>query len=170
MRASLAGVTEKAFSDSILRCGRITCFMLVAACLSACAPARGHVQTPIIHAETRTKTFENVVFDLEFAITQRNFRITGRNDIGRGIRARGVKDFPQAMIIHFCNLTLAQEALELDPLFITHMPCRVAVYDHGERVTVTTTSLPEDSDEPRVNAFSRKLNIMLRRILNFAVQ
>ncbi|MBA2492406.1 MAG: DUF302 domain-containing protein [Gammaproteobacteria bacterium] len=144
--------------------------MLVVVCLPACAPPRGHVQTPIIHAETRTKTFENVVFDLEFAITQRNFRITGRNDIGRGIRARGVKDFPQALIIHFCNLTLAQEALELDPFFITHMPCRVAVYDHGERITVTTTSLPEDSDDPRVKTFSRKLNVMLRRILNFAVR
>ncbi|HKF95484.1 MAG TPA: DUF302 domain-containing protein, partial [Gammaproteobacteria bacterium] len=116
---------------------------------------------------TSTKSFDDVIFDLEFAITQRNFRITARNDIGRGIRQRGFKDFPQVIIIQFCNLTYAREALEIDPNFITHMPCRVAVYDHGERIRVSTTSLPENTDEPRVNAFSHKINIMLHNILNF---
>jgi uncharacterized protein (DUF302 family) len=142
----------------------LLCIFWLLAWLSAGA------ETTIIQHETRTKSFEDVVFDLEFAITQRNLRITARNDIGRGIRARGAKDFPQAMIIHFCNLSLAQEALELDPLFITYMPCRAAVYDHGDRIAVSTTSLPEDSDNPRVNTFSRKMNGILREILDFAVE
>jgi uncharacterized protein (DUF302 family) len=155
----------------LLVCDRwqVICFILGTLCLSACAPAAAHSETEVIQRETHTKSFEDVIFDLEFAITQRNFRITARNDIGRGIRSRGFKDFPQAIIIHFCNLTLAQAVLELDPVFITHMPCRVAVYDHGNRITVSTTSLPENSDNPRVNAFSRKINAMLRGILNFAV-
>ena len=128
-----------------------------------------HADAPVMQQGTSTKSFDDVIFDLEFAITQRNFRITARNNIGRGIRQRGFKDFPQVIIIQFCNLTYAREALEIDPNFITHMPCRVAVYDHGERIRVSTTSLPENTDEPRVNAFSHKINIMLHNILNFAV-
>jgi uncharacterized protein (DUF302 family) len=149
---------------------RITFLVLSTLCLFACAHADGRAETEIIQRETRSKTFEGVLFDLEFAITQRNFRITARNDIGRAIRARGYKDFPPAVIVHFCNISLAREALEIDPLFITHMPCRAAVYDHGDRVAVTTTSLPEDFDDARANAFSRRMNIMLRQILKFAVE
>lgn len=126
--------------------------------------------TQIIQQTTSSKSFEDVIFDLEFAITQRNFRISARNDIGRAIRERGEKDFPQAMIIHFCNITIAREALELDPLLITHMPCRVAVYDHGDRITVSTTSLRDDSDDQRLNEFARRINAILREILRFAVE
>lgn len=144
--------------------------LLCTFCLLAWLPTGNHAQSGTIQQQTRTKSFEDVIFDLEFAITQRNFRITARDDIGRGIRARGVKDFPQAMIIHFCNLTLARAALELDPSFITHMPCRVAAYNHGDRITVSTTRLPEGTDRPRVNAFSRRINDVLREILSFAVQ
>jgi uncharacterized protein (DUF302 family) len=152
------------------RCRLAGYFILSTLCLFALLPPSAHGENQVIQRESRTKSFEDIIVDLEFAITQRNFRITARNDIGRGIRQRGFKDFPQAMIIHFCNLTLAQEAMELNPLFITHMPCRVAVYDHGDRIVVTTTSLPEDSSDPRVDAFSRKINAILREILNFAVE
>jgi uncharacterized protein (DUF302 family) len=147
----------------------ITPLLLAVVCLAAFAPAAWGAEARIIQEETRVKSFEDVVFDLEFAITQRNLRITARNDIGGAIRARGFKDFPQAMIVHFCSITLAREALEIQPLFITHMPCRAAVYDHGDRVTVSTTRLPEDWDDPRANAFARRTNATLQEILNFAV-
>jgi uncharacterized protein (DUF302 family) len=124
----------------------------------------------VIQRESRSKSFDDVVFELEFAITQRNFRISARNDIARGIRARGIKDVPNTLIIHFCNLTFAREALEIDPLLITYMPCRVAVYEHGDRVVVSTMRLPEDMDDPRANAFARKINDMLNQIVNFAVE
>ena len=144
-------------------------FILSVLCLLSWAPPSAHAETHIIREETRTKNFDDVIFDLQFAITQRNFRITARNDIGRGIRQRGVKDFPQVMIIHFCNLTLARQALEIDIGFINHMPCRIAVYEHGDRIVISATSLPEDSDDPHVNAFSHRINGMLRGIMNFAV-
>jgi uncharacterized protein (DUF302 family) len=144
---------------------------LIAFAFSLCAWAPSiYAGTQIIHKEIRTKSFEDVVFDLEFAITQRNFRITARNDIGQGIRERGVKNFPNAIIIHFCNLTFARKALQLDPLLITYMPCRMAVYDDGGRVIVSTALLPENSSNAQINAFSRRMNDILRRIIRFAVK
>jgi uncharacterized protein (DUF302 family) len=164
------GTAEKALSVQI----SLSCWIifLVFVALSSCSSAseEAHTSGGIISRETRTKSFGDVLFDLEFAITQRNFRITGRNDIGGGIRERGAKDFPPAMIVHFCNLTYAREVLELDPLFITHMPCRIAVYIHGDSVVASTTLLPEDSGDPRINAFARKINAMLRQILRFSVE
>lgn len=141
-----------------------------ALCLLSWAPLDLQADARILQEETRTKVFDDVIFDLEFAITQRNFRITARNDIGRGIRQRGFKDFPQVIIIHFCNLTLARKALEIDPNFINHMPCRIAVYDHGDRITVSAMSLPEDSGDPNIDAFSRRVNVVLRGILSFAAE
>lgn len=148
---------------------RIGCAALLALCLWA-EGLQAQPETQIIQQATSSKSFDDVIFDLEFAITQRNFRITARNDIGRAIRERGVKDFPQAMIIHFCNLTIAREALELNPVLITYMPCRAAVYDHGDRITVSTTSLRDDSDDQRMNEFARRINGILREILRFAVE
>jgi uncharacterized protein (DUF302 family) len=147
----------------------ITSLLSVALALCPLALVEAHADARTISLETRSKPYDDVLVDLEFAITQRNFRISARNDIGSGIRERGVKDFPPAMIVHFCNLTYAREALELDPLFITHMPCRVAVYVQDDRVVVSTTLLPEDARDPRANAFARKINAMLRQILSFAV-
>lgn len=118
--------------------------------------------------ETDRKTFDEVVEDLDFAIGEQNFRIVGRNDIGQGIRARGKPGFPRAIVLQFCNLTLAQEALEIDPGMITHMPCRIAVYEHGGRVFVTTTLLPEESTDPRLAAFARKVNRLLREMIQYA--
>lgn len=120
-------------------------------------------------AETDRKAFDDVVEDLDFTIGEQNFRIIGRNDIGQGIRARGNPGFPRAIVLQFCNLTLAQEALEIDPGLIAHMPCRIAVYEHGKRVVVATTLLPEESPDPRSAAFARKVNRMLREMVRYAV-
>lgn len=146
---------------------------LVAALLIAlfASPALSSGNDPlIIQRETRTKSFDDVIFELEFAITQRNFRISARNDIADGLRARGIESVPAAIIIHFCNLTFAHEALEIDPLLLTYMPCRVAVYGHRDRVVVSTMRLPEHLDDPRASAFARRINDILQRIVNFAVE
>jgi uncharacterized protein (DUF302 family) len=149
---------------------RRAAFFLVLAFSLCTGSLHGQPETQVIQQATRSKSFEDVLFDLEFAITQHNFRITARNDIGRAIRARGARDFPRAVIIHFCNLTLAQEALEINPVLIAYMPCRAAVYDHGDRITVSTVSLRENQDDPRLAAFARKINGLLNEMLRFAVE
>jgi uncharacterized protein (DUF302 family) len=114
------------------------------------------------------KSFDDVVFELNFAITDHNFRITGRNDIGAGLRERGYKDFPNVEVIHFCSLELAREVLLLDPGFIAHMPCRVTVHvDHG-RTVISLIKLPLDHHDPRVNDFARRMNSTLTEIVELA--
>jgi len=116
------------------------------------------------------KPFEDVVDELEFAITEHNFRITGRNAIGKGIRKRGYPDFPNVEIIHFCSLEYARQVLEIDPGFVVQMPCRITVHEEGQKVVISAILLPEDHRDPRVNAFARKMNTRLREILDFALE
>ena len=118
---------------------------------------------------TVDKSFDDVVFELNFAITDHNFRITGRNNLGAGLRERGYKDFPNVEVIHFCSLELAREVLLLDPSFVAHMPCRVTVHEDQGRTVISLATLPLDSPDPRVNDFARRMNATLTEIVEFAV-
>lgn len=119
---------------------------------------------------TSHKSFADTLADLEFAITEHNFRITGRNEVGRAIRDRGHDTFPDATVVHYCNLELAHEVLQLDPHFIVHMPCRAAVYVTDGKVYVAADLLPEDHADERVRAFARRVNALQRQILKYATE
>ena len=136
--------------------------------LAAPAPAAEPMGAPVARGET-DKSFDDVILEADFAITERNFRITGRNTIGKGLRERGYKDFPDVEVIHFCNLESAREVLEIDPGFVAQMPCRMTVHrEHGKTV-VNMVLLPENHRDPRVNAFARRLNGELREILAYVL-
>ncbi|MEQ8662239.1 MAG: DUF302 domain-containing protein, partial [Gammaproteobacteria bacterium] len=104
-----------------------------------------------------------------FAITERNFRITGRNTIGKGLRERGYADFPDVEVIHFCSLELAREVLLLDPGYVAQMPCRITVHEDGAATVISVIRLPVDHADERVNAFARRMNATLAEIAEFAV-
>ena len=116
------------------------------------------------------KPFADVVFELNFAITERNFRITGRNTIGEGLRRRGYEDFPDIEVIHFCSLELAREVLLIDPGFVAQMPCRITVHEQDGITVVSLITLPTDHADERVNAFARRMNETLRAIVSFALE
>jgi len=136
---------------------------------SACAPSPPP-HDELIERSTTEKSFDDVVFELEFAITERNFRITGRNTIGKGLRDRGYNDFPDVEVIHFCNLEYAREVLLIDPGFVAQMPCRIAVHTSGGKTVISLLLLPEDHPDERVRAFARRMNAILREIVQFVLE
>ena len=125
--------------------------------------------TALIERSVTQKAFEDVVFELDFAITERNYRITGRNTIGKGLRTRGYKDFPNVEVIHFCNLEYAREVLLIDPGFVAQMPCRITIHEQGDETVISLILLPEDHPIPEVNDFSRRMNVILREIVSFVI-
>ncbi len=120
--------------------------------------------------ETATKSYADVLAELEVAITERNFRITGHNKIGSVIREREGIAFPDYDTLQFCNLTQARVMLEMSPASVAWMPCNVAVRSEGGKVIVTTHLLPTDSSDPRLNEFARNMNEELKAIVHFAVE
>lgn len=141
---------------------------LVAILLAACASSRP-TEPRFFQMETH-KPYAEVLAELELAITERNFRITGHNKIGSVIRERDHIDFPEYDTLQFCNLTLARQMLELSPEAVMHMPCNVTVRTQNGKVVITTHLLPTDGNDARLNEFARTMNEKLRQIVEFAAE
>jgi len=146
--------------------GSIAALLLII--LPGCA-AQEEPERLYYQAET-AKPYPDVLAELELAITERNFRITGHNKIGSVIRERENIRFPDYDTIQFCNLTLAREMLEISPASVIYMPCNVAVRSENGKVVVTTHLLPTRSPNPRMNEFARQMNEKLKQIVDFAVE
>ncbi len=116
------------------------------------------------------KPYADVLAELEIAITEHNFRITGHSRVGKVIRERGTKGFPEYDTIQFCNLTHAKTLLELSPHAVEHMPCNVVTYEFQQQVIVKTKLLPTNTDNPKLNDFAEQMNQKLKEIVDFAAE
>jgi uncharacterized protein (DUF302 family) len=124
---------------------------------------------PFYQAETR-KPYADVIVELEAAIAEHNFRITGHSRVGKVIRERENIDFPEYDTVQFCNLTLAKKILLLSPHTIRYMPCNVVTYEFDAKVIVRTHLLPDDSGNADLDAFAGDMNRTLKAIVDFATE
>ncbi|MCK5889117.1 MAG: DUF302 domain-containing protein [Methylococcales bacterium] len=120
-------------------------------------------------AETM-KPYDDVLAELEIAISDHNFRITGHSRVGKVIRDRGTKNFPEYDTLQFCNLTHAKTLLLMSPHAVSYMPCNVVVYTFEGKTMVKTHLLPIETENDALNQFSKKMNKLLRAIVDFSVE
>ena len=146
-------------------------FVILASLLfiASCATQPPGEFVPYYQAET-SKPYDEVLAELESAIAENNFRITGHSRIGKVIRDRGTKDFPDYDTIQFCNLTHAKTLLLMSPAAVRYMPCNVVLYQYQGKTIVRTHLMPTDTDNTELNRFSVKMNETLRSIVDFAVE
>ncbi|QSA97442.1 DUF302 domain-containing protein [Methylococcus sp. EFPC2] len=137
--------------------------------LPGCASHAPGIPPGFYEASTR-KPYADVMAELELAITEHNFRITGHNHIGSVIRERDNIAFPDYDTLQFCNLTYARQMLEISPAAVAYMPCNISVRQQGELVYVTTHLLPTDTPDARLNAFFTRMNGELKKIVDFAAE
>ena len=143
--------------------------LLICLITFGCTENTPESQSLILRFKTE-KDFSDVIQELDFAITERNFRITGRNTVGKGLRDRGYENYPEIEVIHFCSLDVAKEVLDIDPGYVAQMPCRVTIHEQEGSVIVSLILLPTDHKDPRVNDFARKMNITLREIVDYVME
>lgn len=128
------------------------------------------METRVYYQATTTKDYDDVLAELDIAISDANFRITGHSRVGKVIRDRGTLNFPNYDTVQFCNLTHAKTLLQLSPHSVRHMPCNVVVYEYQHHVIVKTPLLPINTDHQELNRFSKKINTMLKEIVDFSVE
>ena len=119
---------------------------------------------------TTSKSFADVIQELDFAITEHNYRITGRNTIGKALRERGYEGFPDVEVILFCSVEQAREVLLLDPGYVALMPCKATVHEENGQTVISMNLLPEVHPDPRVVAFAQRVNGVMREILSFVLE
>ena len=137
--------------------------------IAGCATQPVGEFVPYYQVETR-KPYDDVLAELEIAIAEHNFRITGHSRVGKVIRDRGTKNFPEYDTIQFCNLTEAKKILLMSPHTIRHMPCNAVVYQFQGKTIIRTHLLPTDTDNKPLNEFSVKMNTILKKIVDFAAE
>ena len=113
------------------------------------------------------KSYEDVLQDVEFIIAEQNFRITSRMHIGDAIQERGRENFPRYDIFLFCNLTLAEKMLSLEPSYINYCPYKIATAESPTHVTVSTRLLPEKTGNKNLDAVAEKINKILRIMIEY---
>ena len=122
-----------------------------------------------ISYEKRTdKSLQEILEDIEFAITEHNLRIVDRLHIGQAIKDRGNRDFPDYEIILYCNLTFAKEMLELDPSLINVCPGRVTVRSAGNAYIISAPLWPENTQNTTLNRITYNMNKIVRKIVDYA--
>jgi uncharacterized protein (DUF302 family) len=137
--------------------------------ITSCANHPPAKITDYYQAETN-KPYDDVLAELEIAISEHNFRITGHSRVGKVIRDRGTPNFPDYDTIQFCNLTHAKDMLLMSPHSIQYMPCNVVTYAYEGKTIVKIHLLPTDTDNPKLNQFYGKINVMLKAIVDFSVE
>ena len=145
----------------------VIAFVLILMTVAACGSRPGQDPAPR-HTAHSSKSFDDVLADLEFAIGEHNFRLTGRDTIGEAIARRDDIDLPPATVLHFCNLEYARQLLEVAPQYLLHMPCRIAVYEQAGQVTVEARLLPEN--DPALRPLSQRINRILEEIVSSALE
>ena len=114
------------------------------------------------------KSLQDILEDIEFAITEHNLRIVDRLHIGQAIKSRGNVDFPDYEIILYCNLTFAKDMLELDPALVNACPGRVTVRSFGNSFIISAPLWPEYNQDPALNRIMFNMNNIVRKIVDYA--
>lgn len=138
--------------------------------IASCAAQPLHGEWVTYYQVETAKPYDEVLAELEVAIAEHNFRITGHSRVGKVIRERGAENFPEYDTVQFCNLTLAKTVLDITPHAIGYMPCNVVTYQFEGKTIVRTHLLPEDTDNPALNQFAKEMNPQLRQIVDFAAE
>jgi uncharacterized protein (DUF302 family) len=146
----------------------VAAWLFIASCSNT--PTSLSRETVFFYQVSTHKPYDEVLTELEIAITEHNFRITGHSRVGKVIRDRGAKNFPEYDTIQFCNLTHAKTLLELSPHAVSYMPCNVVIYQFDGKTLLKTHLLPENTDNAQLNHFNQKMNQQLKAIVDFAAE
>lgn len=109
--------------------------------------------------------FVETMQNLDIAISEFNYRIIHRSDIGQAVRDRGEADFPLSTIVSFCNITYAREMMLINDDLINDMPCNVAVRETVSGVIVSTRLMNDAAGSDAQQAFAKKINTNLKKII-----
>ena len=124
-----------------------------------------NISVPIFSTETN-KAFDDVIEDLLIVIAEQNFRLNQHARIGKAIAKRNNISFPQATVLHFCNLKYARQLLEIAPDYLLRMPCRISIWPKNDKSTIIEVWLLPEDDERTVE-FAKKINAILINIVTF---
>jgi uncharacterized protein (DUF302 family) len=123
-----------------------------------------------IYQQPSQYSFEETLINLDIAISEHNYRIIHRSNIGQAIRERGQNNYPLSTITTFCNITYAKEMMEINPNLINEMPCNIAVRQQDNLVIVSTKLMDTHTNNSEQNKFAVMINDNLVSIIEATIE
>jgi len=92
----------------------------------------------VIYRRQAEGSIEEVGKRLEDAVKAHKFGVLGVIDLQAKMKEKGVEFSRPCRIYEVCNPMKAKQVLEKDMSVSTALPCRIAVYQDGDKVTLAT--------------------------------
>jgi uncharacterized protein (DUF302 family) len=125
----------------------------------------------MIDVQETVGPIERVVERLEKAATENQFGVLGVHNLKEKMAAKGVDFACECRVVEVCNPHKAKAVLEENMSISTALPCRISVYEEGDKVKVATirpTMLLSLFDSPELQGIAREVEDTLIRIIKAA--
>lgn len=120
-------------------------------------------------ARTLPISFEDALLRTKEALKKEGFGVLTDIDVRETLKAKIGVDFPNYRILGACNPALAHEALKLERLVGTMLPCNVVVRAAGEGQTEVAAIDPVASmqaiDNPALKIAAQQVKSKLERVI-----
>jgi len=125
----------------------------------------------MIHVQETEGPIESVVERLGKAAADHQFGVLGAHDLKKTMATKGVEFARECRVLEVCNPQKAKEVLEGNMSISTALPCRVSVYQEGDKVKIATirpTLLLNLFDSPEIQTIAKEVEDTLIRIIDAA--
>lgn len=96
------------------------------------------VEQPVIVRES-SYDLETTVNNLKQAITSNNFFVGRVQSLEYGLTTPDLAN-PHQVVVYFCNISLLNQALSVDPRVGLFLPCRITAVEHNGKVTLMSVN------------------------------
>ncbi len=92
----------------------------------------------MIHTVESTRSLDEVCAALQEAVIKRKFGVMTVHDLRATMAKKGVEFGRNCQILEVCNPHQAKRVLESQMEISTALPCRISVYEEGDKVILAT--------------------------------
>ena len=118
-----------------------------------------------------TKTIDQVCRDLEKAAMDHKFGVMTVHNLKETMKKKGVEFEKECRIFEVCNPHQAKKVLEKNMEISTALPCRISVFNEGNKVklaTIKPTALILQFNVPELEAVANEVEETLIQIMKEA--
>ena len=122
----------------------------------------------MLHIVESKKTLADVTKDLEQAVARHKFGVLGVHDLKAKMAEKGVPFDRECRVFEVCNPHQAKRVLEANLEISTALPCRISVYQEGDKTklaTIKPTTLIELFASPGLREVAREVEATLEKIM-----
>jgi len=127
----------------------------------------------MLYVKETTANIDQVCKQLEESAAEQKYGVLGVHNLKEKMAAKGVEFGPECRVFEVCNPGKAKTVLESELSISTALPCRISVYQEGEKVKVATLTPPvllAMFQRPELAPIAEEVETALFKIVDAACQ